>query len=188
MRKHFLGRILLPSLLLGLTICLLGALEKNAAWAQGATPDPSMMTGNTQLTAPSGMSQADWDRELKHCKDVDPEFGRLSRLSADQLAKQTNPYSEAEIKNCMGMAAPISNQYLPLRPIYNDPIPPVPVASPTPPSNTLNDASLPRLPHRPCQSKETLWHLCNWDPITAFQTRATNMFWVIPFRNFPADA
>ena len=61
------------------------------------------MTGNTQLIAPPGMNQADWDRELEHCKDVDVELGRLSHLSADQLATQTNPYSEAEITNCMRM-------------------------------------------------------------------------------------
>jgi hypothetical protein len=138
MHKDLPGGIILPSLLLlGLSIGLLGVLENNAAWAQDATPDPSMMTGNTQLTAPPGMSQADWDRELKHCKDVDAEMGRLSRLSADQLAKETNPYSEAEIKVCMGMVAPNFTY----SPIHQDPIAPVPVASPTPPSNITNNTS-----------------------------------------------
>lgn len=91
--------------------------------------------------APPGFNQKEWDQELSECKKVSSEIAWLRNLPPDELARQTNPYRDADIKNCIAMVAPVENQYQPIRPIYVDPIPPVPVASPTPPSNITNNTS-----------------------------------------------
>jgi hypothetical protein len=140
MRQHFPNRIIQFSLLfLGLSICLVGSFEANALWAQDAGPDPNT-TGEIQQVAPQGVSQEEWNERLEHCNELSAEVVRRQGLPADQVA-QLPTISYDEIENCRGMAGPVRNQYQPSGPTSVDPVLPVPVASPTPPSDPLNDAS-----------------------------------------------
>lgn len=112
--------------------------KKNSLWAQDTGQNPNM-GGEIPKTAPPGMSQSEWDQQLETCKEAGAELVRRQNLPPDQLTGL--PDIGGALKMCSRMLAPVENQYQPIRPIYVDPIPLVPVASPTPPSNTLNDAS-----------------------------------------------
>jgi hypothetical protein len=142
-RKHKNARLIIALWLpIGLGICCTYPILKKILWHQEENSrDTAPMGAKVSEIAPPGFDQKEWDQELKHCKKVGSEIAWLRSLPPDDLARQTNPYRDADIKTCIGMVAPVENQYQPIRPIYVDPIPPVPVASPTPPSNTLNDAS-----------------------------------------------
>ena len=140
MHEH--SKVILTNVLIaGLGICFTYPLLKKTLWDIEKNWSTVPMGARVSEIAPPGFDQKEWDQELKHCKKVGSEIAWLRSLPPDELARQTNPYRDADIKNCIGMAAPVENQYQPIGSIYVDPIPPVPVASPTPPLDPLNDAS-----------------------------------------------
>ena len=118
-------------LIVTIGLCLFGLFSDSNPWAQDSSRDPNM-TAEAPQTAPSGMSQSDWDKQLEICKEVSAEIVRRQKLTADQLVGLPNISSEVHM--CMRMSAPIENQYQPLWPRYVDTIPAVPMPSPTPPS------------------------------------------------------
>ena len=138
MRKHFPSEIILRSLLLGLSICFASASEENVLWAQDASKDPHI-TAEVPQTAPSGVSQEDWDKESEHCKKIGAEMERRQRLPPDQLHGLPNIHDDWE--NCARRVVPVQNQYWPPRPIYKNTIPPVAMPTATPPLNPLNNTS-----------------------------------------------
>ncbi|HTT78035.1 MAG TPA: hypothetical protein VMF50_18875 [Candidatus Binataceae bacterium] len=115
-------------------VCLFGLFSDGNLLTRDTGHDPNM-TAKAPQAAPPGISQSDWDKQLEICKEVGAEIVRRQKLTSDQLVGLPNIGSEVHM--CMRMSAPIENQYQPLQPIYVDPIPAVPIASPTPPS-TIN--------------------------------------------------
>jgi hypothetical protein len=110
-------------LLLGLGLYVAGGSGSGRVWAPEANQDPNLAAEASQM-APPGWSQADWDKQLEICKEVGAEVVRRQSLPNGQLVGLPN-ISRA-IHMCERMSAPIVNQYLPPRPIYTDPVLPVP--------------------------------------------------------------
>jgi hypothetical protein len=90
-------------------------------------------------TAPAGMSQEDWDKELERCNEVGAEMLRRKSLPPDQLHGLPDIHTERE--ECARRLVPVQYQYFPTRPIYTDTIPAVQLASPTIRSNLTSDPS-----------------------------------------------
>jgi hypothetical protein len=117
----------------------MGPSKKSSLWAQDTGQNPNT-SGTIEQVAPQGMSQEEWNEELEQCDELSAEVMRRQSLPPDQVA-QLPTISYDAIENCRGMAGPVRNQYQPSGPTSVDPVLPVPIASPTSPSNTLNNAS-----------------------------------------------
>jgi len=150
MRHHRLLERVSRVLLLGLSLYVAGGIGSGRVWAQETNQDPNLAAEAPQ-TAPPGWSQADWNKQLEICKEVSAEVVRRQSLPVDQLAGLPNISSE--IHNCERMSAPVENQYQPTGPTSVDPIPAVPVASPTPPSNLTSGPSAAAVSSLSNQSK-----------------------------------
>lgn len=138
-KQHRSPKQVFITLLASFSLCFASGIRSTSAWAQDSGPNPSPL-GVVQQVAPQGMSQKEWDKELEQCNELWAEMKRRAGLPADQNA-QLPRISYNAIENCRDMTAPVRNQYNPSRPTYADPVLPVPVASPTPPSDQDSNTS-----------------------------------------------
>ena len=147
MRHHrFLNQVS-TVLLLSLGLCILGGVGSNSAWAQDTGQNPNT-AGAVQQVAPPGMSQEEWNQDLEQCNEVWAEVARREGLSADERAQLPSIYNA--IENCRGMAGPVQNPGQ----TSVDPVLPVPVASPTPPSNLDSNPTAAAVSSSPSQSNK----------------------------------
>jgi hypothetical protein len=122
------------ALLLNLGICIVGSMSSSTLQAQDTSEVPN---ATTEVQKPPSMSQEEWDKELERCRIVGQEMARRLSLPAEQL--HGLPDIHTTWQECAHYSGPIRNQFQPTRPIYTDPIPPVPLATPSPPANLSGD-------------------------------------------------
>jgi hypothetical protein len=125
------------ALLLNLGICIVGGISSSTLQAQDTSEVPN---ATTEVLKPRSKATGESDKELERCRIVGQEMARRLSLPAEQL--HGLPDIHTTWQECAHYSGPIRNQFQPTRPIYTDPIPAVPLATPTlPPSLTGNPSA-----------------------------------------------